>query len=76
MRFIEREKHNVLLKFGEIFPWRETVLRVHGMKSDEKLFFCQIYAFFLEKNGRCCDWLVFFFISEEFWRFNITRGYH
>ena len=47
--FIEREMHNFILKFREIFPWRETVLRVHGMKSDEKVHFCQIYAIF-EKN--------------------------
>ena len=45
MCYIERDTHNLILKFREIFPWRETVLRAHGMKSDEKLFFCQIYAF-------------------------------
>ena len=36
----------IILKFKEIFPWRETVLRDHGMKSDEKPFFCQIDAIF------------------------------
>ena len=46
MHFIERETWNFILKFREIFPWRETVLRAHRMKSDEKLLFCQIYANF------------------------------
>ena len=49
MCFIERETQNFILKFREIFPWRETVLRAHGMKSDEKPFFCQIYAIFWGK---------------------------
>ena len=44
MCFIEGETQNFILKFREVFLWRETMLRVHGMKSDEKLFFCQIYA--------------------------------
>ena len=44
MCFIERERGNFIKKFREIFLWRETVLRAHGMKSDEKPFFCQIYA--------------------------------
>ena len=42
MFFTERETQNFIPKFREIFPWRETVLRAHGMKSDEKMFFCQI----------------------------------
>ena len=49
MCFIKRETQNFILKFREIFPWRETVLRAHGMKFDEKLFFCQTYAIFEEK---------------------------
>ena len=50
MCFIDRETRNFILKFREIFLWRETVLGAYGMKSDEKPFFCQIYAiFFLEK---------------------------
>ena len=44
MCFIEREHQNFILKFREIFLWRETVLRAHRMKSDEKPFFCQIYG--------------------------------
>ena len=44
MGFIEREKQNFILIFREIFLWRETVLRAHEMKSDEKPFFCQIYV--------------------------------
>ena len=42
--FIERETQNVVLKFREIFRWKETVLRAHGTKSVEKSFFCQIYV--------------------------------
>ena len=44
MCFIERETQNFILKFRGIFLWRETVLRTHRMKSDEKPFLCQIYA--------------------------------
>ena len=37
---------NFILNLGKFsHPRRETVLRVHGMKSDEKLLFCQTYAF-------------------------------
>ena len=50
MCFIERETQNVILKLREIFLWRETVLRTHVMKSDEKLFFCQIYVVVLGKT--------------------------
>ena len=45
MCFTERKTWNFILKFREIFLWRETVLRAHGMESDEKPFFCQINAF-------------------------------
>ena len=65
MCFIERETQTFILKFREISQKRETVLRAHGMKSDEKPFFCQIYVIFWGKNGTCCDWHVFFFISER-----------
>ena len=41
MCFIERETRNFIPKNMEILPWRETVLRAHGMKSDEKPFLCQ-----------------------------------
>ena len=44
MCLIERETQSFILKFREIFRQRETVLRAHGMKSDEKPFFCQIYT--------------------------------
>ena len=47
MCFIDRETQNFILKLRKIFPWRETVLRAHGMKSDERPFFCQIYAIFV-----------------------------
>ena len=33
MCLIEIETLSFILKFMEIFPWRETVLRAHGMKS-------------------------------------------
>ena len=46
MCFIERETRKFILKLRKIFSWRESVLRVRGMKSDEKPFNCQIYAFF------------------------------
>ena len=49
MCFIKRETQNFILKFREIFPWRETGLMEHRMKSEEKPFFCQSYAIFLEK---------------------------
>ena len=50
MCFIEREKRNFILKFREIFPWSETVLRAYKMKSDEKPFTYQIYAILKEKK--------------------------
>ena len=47
MCFIKREIQNFILKFREISTWIETVLcRVHGMKFDEKSFFCEICAIF------------------------------
>ena len=39
------------LKFMEIFPCIETMPRAHGMKSDEKPFFCQIYVIFFWGGG-------------------------
>ena len=45
-----------ILKFREIFPWRETVLWAHRMKSDENQFFCQIHAIFV---------FVFFFLKKK-----------
>ena len=42
MCIIERETQNFIIKFSEIFIWRETVLRAHGMKSDDKSLFYQI----------------------------------
>ena len=65
--FIERETHNFILKFREIFPWKKkkNSARAHGMKSDENLFFCQIYVIFWE-NFTFCESQGFFFISEEF----------
>ena len=63
---------NYFLKFKEIFQWRETALSANRMKSYEKPFFCQNYAIFLEKNGTCCDWKVFFFIFKVIWRFFLS----
>ena len=48
MCLMERETQNFILKFREIFLWRETVLSAHGMKPDKKPFFCQIYGIFKE----------------------------
>ena len=61
MSFIERETEIFTPKFREIFPWRETMLRVQWMKSDEKPFFCQIYviSFFFS--------FFFFFFFEKKW---------
>ena len=36
MCFVERETQNFILKLREIFTWRETVPRAHGVKSDGK----------------------------------------
>ena len=44
--FYGKRNTNFILKFREIFLWRETVLSAHGMESDKNLFFCQIYAIF------------------------------
>ena len=49
MCFIGKETHLFILKFMEIFPWRGIVLRAHGMKSDEKLFFVKFMRFFEKK---------------------------
>ena len=65
MCFMEREKQNFILIYREIFPYRETVLRAHGMLSDEKPFFCQIYATVWGQMVHV-DWQVFFCISEGF----------
>ena len=43
-----RETQNFILKFREIFPSRETALRIHRIKSDEKLFYVN-FRHFLEK---------------------------
>ena len=48
---IEIATQNFILKFKEIFSWRETVLRTHEMKSDDKAFLGNI----LRKNGTYCD---------------------
>ena len=39
MCFIERKMQNFILKFTDIFSWRETVLRAHRMKSEKKTVF-------------------------------------
>ena len=74
MCFIERETRNVILKFREISPWRETAPRAHRIKSDEKPFFCQIYAIFLEKWDML--WLtdIFLYFWGD-WRFFLTWGF-
>ena len=43
MSFIERETHNFILEFMEIFPWRETVLRAPRMESGENHFVIHKY---------------------------------
>ena len=48
MCFIERETWNFILKLREIFPWRETVFRAHGMNKKIwwKAVFLSIYVIF------------------------------
>ena len=66
MCFIEREPQNFVLKFRGIFLWRETMLRGHRMKSDEKPFFSQTYAIVRGKIWYMM-WLTgIFLISERF----------
>ena len=43
MCFSERETRNFLLNIGNI-PMERNSAQIHGMKFNEKLFFCQIYA--------------------------------
>ena len=69
--FYWRETQNFILKFREIFLWWETVLSVQGMKSDEKLFFCQIYAIFWGKWYML--WLTGILLYLwKVWRFFLT----
>ena len=75
MCFIERETQNVILKFRDIFLWRETVLKAHGKKSDEKLFFCQIYAIVWWKMVHVVIDSIFLYFWKV-WRFFLTQGYH
>ena len=73
MCFIERETQNFILKFREIFPWRETVLRAHGMKSDEKPVFLSNLWDFLRKNGNVViD--RYFSLFLKGWRFLLSYG--
>ena len=65
MCFIEKETQNFILKFTEVFLWTKTVLRAHGMASDEKPFFSQIYLIFWGKDETCCEWQVFFLITDS-----------
>ena len=50
---MESETHNFILRFREILPWRETVLRAHRMKADENPFFFSNSCDFLRKNRTC-----------------------
>ena len=68
MCFIEKETQNFILKFREIFLWRETVLRAHGMKSDEKPFSIKFMQFFEGKWYML--WLTGIFLYFwKVWRF-------
>ena len=55
MCFIERKTRYSILQLGEVFPWRETVLRAYGMISDEKPFFWLIYTILWEKMVHVID---------------------
>ena len=75
MHFIQKETKKFPLKFREIFPLKETVLRAHKMKSDEKPSFCQICVIFLDKMVHVViD--RFNFISIGFDGFFLTHGHH
>ena len=73
MCFIKRETRNVILKFREIFPCRETVLRVQRMKSDEKPFLSNSCDFFEKKMVHVVIDSSIFFFSEGFRRFFLNR---
>ena len=49
MCFMEKETWNVILKFGDIFPWRDSA---QGQRNEIwwKAVFCQIYVRFFEKK--------------------------
>ena len=77
------KKHIFSLKFWGTFPCRETVLRVHWMKPDKKLFFFQIFSAIFWENVlqqgslvSCCYgqvavglFIYLFYFSEAFWKF-------
>ena len=78
MCYVKRDTRNCILKFFGKFSHGEQ-LQCSGptewslMKSR---FSVKFMWFFEKKNVTCCDWQEFFFISEGFWRFFLTRGYH
>ena len=49
MYFMEKESFNFILNLRELFSWRNTVLRAHGIKFHEKPFSVKFYAIFREK---------------------------
>ena len=70
MCFVKGATRNFILKFSEIFPWRETVLRSRGMKSDLKPFYGQILGNFSRKKMELSNmlWLtdIFFLFLKGF----------
>ena len=76
MCYNERETQNFILKFGEIFLWRETVLRAHGTKFDEKPFFCQIHTIFGGETIHVVIDRYFSLFLKGLKIFFLTRGYH
>ena len=60
--FIERETHNFILKFREIFLGKETLLREVWWRSVFLLNSCDVSR----KKLVFCDSKVFVFISEGF----------
>ena len=59
MCFTERETYTQK-QFREIFPFRETVLR---MKSNKTLFFCQIYSMGGGMVHVAIDWYFSLFLN-------------
>ena len=71
-----KEKHKTLtwnlgkISFGEkqySGPTEWTLMKSH---------FSVKFMWLFTKNGTCCEWQVFFFISEVFWRFFLTPTYY
>ena len=75
MCFTEREAQNFKVKFREIFPWRQTVLRAHRMNLMKSCFSVKFMRL-LGETGTSCDWQVFSLFLKGFEEFSYTQGNH